>query len=124
MDKESIIDFLRGIIRAKNGLPKEDDIFQGLIHSVDDRERTKLTTRNIFRHTYMDLLSLKGGSEWSIMKDWAEDERHLFISENGERATAFIASMKKQQEPIPMTNISTTVNPVPQEEKKKGWLRR
>lgn len=124
MDKESIIDFLRGIIRAKNGLPKEDDIFQGLIHSVDDRERTKLTTRNIFRHTYMDLLALKGGSEWSIMKDWAEDERHLFISENGERATAFIASMKKQQEPIPMTNISTTVNPVPVEEKKKGWLRR
>jgi len=123
LDKESIIDFLRKLIRAKQGLSPEEDFFQGLIHAPDDRERTKLTTRNIYRHTYMDALAQYGGEEWQIMKYWAEDERHLFISQDGERALAFIASMKKQMEPIPQTMVTTNLQQVTQEEKKKGWLR-
>lgn len=126
VDWDKIGDRVRRLFRAKQGLPAEDDLFQGLIHTSDDRERTKLTTRNVYRHAYMNLLADIGGEEWKTAKLWAEEERHLFIAEEGERATAFInAISRKAQEQAP---VSITMQNQPQtppvEEKKKGWLHR
>lgn len=127
VDWKKISDRIRQLFRAKQGLPAEEDIFQGLIHTSDDRERTKLNNRNVYRHTYLDLLAKIGGEEWEVAGRIAEEERHLFISEEGERATAFIGAIaRKQQEQVPVTNITMQNQPPTQSEpeKKKGWLRR
>lgn len=125
VDWDKISNRVRQLFRAKQGLPAEDDLFQGLIHTGDDRERTKLTGRNVYRHTYLNLLKNMGGEEWVIAGEWGEQERHLFIAEEGERATAFINALaRKAQEQAPV-NITMQNQPQTQvEEKKKGWLRK
>jgi len=126
VDWKEISNRVRQLFRAKQGLPAEDDLFQGLIHTSDDRERTKLTTRNVYRHAYLNLLADVGGEEWKIARKWAEEERHLFIAEGGERATAFISAIaRKQQEQVPVTNITMQNQPTPPiKEEKKGWFHR
>lgn len=127
-DFNKVADRVRAIIRAKLGLPPEEDHFQGLIHTSDDRERTKLNTHNVYRHAYMDLLAKEGGEEWTLMKDWAEEERHLFISEDGQRATDFIGSLVKKKEQEGQVTTVNLTQPQPtamqQEVKKKGWFGR
>lgn len=126
VDWNKISDRVRQLFRAKQGLPAEDDVFQGLIHTTDDKERTKLTNRNVYRHNYHDVLSDVGGDEWEICGKIAIGERHLFIAEEGERATAFISALsRKAQEQAPV-NITMQNQPqTPQiEEKKKGWFRK
>lgn len=119
-------DWISKTVRAALGIEINEDKFQGLIHTQDDRERTKLTTRNVYRHSYMNLLALAGKEEWDLMGYWAEDERHLFISENGERATAFIQSIARKQEPqVPLTPITIQNQPSsPEKQEKKGLFRR
>lgn len=114
---------ITAIFRAKLGLTPEEDYFQGLIHTNDDRERTRLTTRNIYRQAYMILLSDCGGDEWSIVKNWAEQERHLFISEDGQRATDFIGALARKQEMIPVTNVTMQQAPEMQKQEKRGLFR-
>jgi hypothetical protein len=136
VDWSKIPDRIRQLVRGKQGLPLDDDLFQGLIHTTDDRERTRLSTRNVYRHAYMNLLAKIGGDgldgsdgdEWEAMRLWAEEERHLFIAEEGARAEAFINALaRKQQEQVPITNITMQNQPLgqqPQQEQKKGWLHR
>jgi hypothetical protein len=126
MDFEQQVKMLRAIIRAKLGLPPEDDHFQGLIHTTDDRERTKLNTHNVYRHAYMNLLAHEGGEEWTLMGKWAEEERHLFISEDGQRASDFISSLakkKEQEAQVTTVNVSQPQTPTTEAPKKKGWFR-
>ncbi len=115
-------------VRAALGLELNKDVYQGLIHTNDERERSKLTTRNVYRHNYLDLLTLVGGDEWEICHKVAEGERHLFISENGERATNFInAITRKQQEQQPtgpVTNVTLQNTPTAEKQEKKGLFRR
>jgi len=112
--------------RASQGLPLDDDKFMGLMNPQDLQERTKLIRRDIFRHDYMLALAKYGGEEWEQMRQWAESEEHLFISEEAERAMAFIATLGKQKEqletPISTVNVSQAQ---PQQEKKKKhfWQR-
>ncbi len=126
MDWNKLPERLRSIIRAKSGLPPEDDLFQGLIHTSDNRERTKLNTHNVYRHSYMNLLAIEGGEEWQLMGKWAEEERHLFISEDGQRATDFInaiARKKEQEQQVTNVTVAGQQQTQPQEPpKKKGWL--
>jgi hypothetical protein len=125
VDWDKLPERIRRIFRAKQGLPLDDDVYQGLMHTNDDRERTKLSLHNVYRHTYLDTLAKAGGEEWDICGKIAEEERHLFISEDGQRATDFInALVKKQQEQVPVTNITMQNQPPPEAEKKKGWFRR
>jgi hypothetical protein len=73
----------------------------------------------------MDLLAIEGGEEWALMRSWAEEERALFIAENGERATNFINSIaRKQEQPVPTTNITMQNTPTPEKQEKKGLFRR
>ncbi len=122
---DKILDRARKFFRAKLGLSLDDDVYQGLIHTNDNRERTRLTTHNVYRHAYMDILKEVGGEEFSLIGILAEEERHLFISEEGQRATDFIQSIAKKQEQQPVTNI-TMSNQQPGELKQenKGWFRR
>jgi hypothetical protein len=125
VDWDSLTDRIRKLVRAKSGLQLDDDVFQGLIRANDDRERTKLTTHNVYRHAFMDLLTNNSGEEWKIVKDWAEEERHLFISEDGQRATDFIMAIRrKQEEQVPVTNITMQNQPTQEPQKKKGWFHR
>lgn len=128
IDFNKVADRVRAIIRAKLGLPPEEDHFQGLIHTSDDRERTKLNTHNVYRHGYGNLLGKEGGEEWVTMGDWMSEERHLFISEDGQRATDFIGSLVKKKEQEGQVTTVNLTQPQPtamqQEVKKKGWFGR
>jgi Mn-dependent DtxR family transcriptional regulator len=120
-------DWLSRTVRAALGVEVDKDFYQGLMHTNDERERTKLSTRNVYRHNFLDLLTLKGGEEWEICHQQAEGERHLFIAENGERATNFINAMaRKQQEqqPVPTTSITMQNVPTPEKTEKKGFFHR
>lgn len=102
---EKIADPIRRIVRAAKGLPLDDDVYSGLIDVKDIKERTRVSTHNIYRHTYMRTLALEGGTEeWRILKDLAEMEDHYFISEEGEQ----------RKEAILMKRMTTdvTVQPV------------
>ena len=123
---DKFVNWLSKTVRAALGIDVNEDKFNGLIHTNDDRERTKLSLRNVYRHAFMDLIADAGGSEWTLMKTWAEEERHLFIAENGERAIAFINSIARKLEPQPTTNITMSQNPVPtaEHQEKKGLLKR
>jgi len=125
VDWDKIADRIRKIFRAKAGLALDDDIFQGLIRANDDRERTKLSTHNVYRHAYMDLLAKTGEEEWKIVEDWALEERHLFISEEGQRATDFIMAIRrKQEEQVPVTNITMQNQAAAQQQGKKHFWSR
>jgi hypothetical protein len=124
---DRFVEWLSKTVRAALGIEINEDKFQGLIHTNDDRERSKLTTRNVYRHAYMDLLASEGKEEWALMGVWAEEERHLFIAEDGERATNFISAMhRKEQEATPATSITVQGNvpPTPEKQEKKGLFRR
>lgn len=125
VDWGSLIDRVRGLIRAKQGLQPQEDYFQGLIDAKDSRERTRLSLHNIYRHNYLGLLSLAGGQEWEICATEASGEQHLFISQDGERANNFIMAKKKEEQPVPVTNI-TMQNQAQQQEpqQKKGLFHR
>jgi hypothetical protein len=106
-------------------LEEEENYFQGLIHTSDDRERTKLNTHNVYRHAYMNLLAKEGGEEWELMGKWAEEERHLFISEDGQRATDFITSLAKKKEQdaqVTTVNVQQPQQGMQEPPKKKGWF--
>jgi hypothetical protein len=110
--------------RASQGLPLDDDRFMGLMNPQDLQERTKLTRRDIFRHDYLLALAEYGGSEWAQCKQWAESEEHLFISENEERAMAFIqtlGSQKQPQEPSVATVNVSQAQTQPEQKKKGRW---
>jgi hypothetical protein len=128
VDWSKIPDRIRQLVRGKQGLPLDDDLFQGLIHTTDDRERTRLTERNIYRHAAMDMLAEYGGEAFECFRTLAEEERHLFIAQEGLRAEAFINALaRKQQEQVPVTNITMQNQPPGQQqpqEQKKGWLHR
>ncbi len=121
-----IAERIRKLFRAKAGLPLDDDVYQGLIHASDDRERTKLSNRNVYRHNYLELLTLVGGEEWGIAHMIAEGERHLFISEDGQRATDFISFLakKRAEEQQPTANVTIQTGQPQEPEKKKGWFKR
>lgn len=123
VDWDRLSDKIRRLIRAKQGLQLDEDYFQGLIDAKDSRERTKLTMRNIYRHNYLQVLADVGGEEWAICGRIANGEQHLFISEEGERATTFIMAKKREEQPIPTTNITMQNQPAqPEQPKKKGWF--
>ena len=129
---DETIDLIRKIMRAKQGLPPEDDIFSGLIHIDDVRERTRLDEYNVYSHAYMRLLSDVGGDEWEIMKKMADMEDPYFISLDGEQRKEAIL-MKRANTAMDTQNLNInlpTTNPAAiQEEKeaqgppaKKSWL--
>lgn len=124
VDWKEISERLRRLVRAKQGLQIDEDYFQGLIDAKDPRERTRLSLHNIYRHNYLLLLNDEGGEEWQVCGKIAYGEEHLFISENGERATAFIMAKKREEQPVPVTNITMQNQPTPEPEKKKGLFRR
>lgn len=77
---------LKNLMRGMQGLPPEgEDQFSGMINVKDIRERTRLNLHQIYSHAYM---RLAGAFYPDIMKDWvtvAEEEEHLFISQDGEQ---------------------------------------
>ena len=125
---DSVTEFIRKLKRAMQGLSADEDVFSGLLNVKDIRERTRLDTRNVYRHNYMRMLAANGGEEWKIMEDWADMEEHLFISENGEeRREAILMTRAKVEQTSPLTlnlpQMSTQVQEPPkQEEKKKGGI--
>jgi hypothetical protein len=123
---DSVTELIRKLKRAMQGLSADEDVFSGLLNVKDIRERTRIDTRNVYRHTYMRMLADNGGEEWTIMKDWAVMEEHLFISENGEeRREAILMTRAKVEQTSPLTlNLpqigAQTQEPPKQEEKKKS----
>lgn len=130
MEESELVDWntlpekIRRLMRSISGLQVDEDYFQGLIDAKDSRERTRLGLHNIYRHNYLMLLNSAGGEEWEVCGKIADGEQHLFISEDGERATAFILAKKKEEQPVPVTNITMQNQPPQELEKKKGWLHR
>lgn len=123
----NIAEEIRLYRRASQGLSLDDDRFMGLMNPQDLRERTKLTRRDIFRHDYMEALSFYGGEEWSQMAQWWSSESHRFISEDAERAMAFIATLGKPQQPAEPSVATVNVSQATQQqlpEKKKHWWSR
>lgn len=80
----------------------------------------------MYRHGYGDLLASEGGYEWTTMGDWMSEERHLFISEDGQRATDFIGSLAKKKEQEAQVTTVNVQQPQqglqPEPPKKKGWF--
>lgn len=124
---DKFVNWLSKTVRAALGIDVNEDKFNGLIHTNDDKERTVLPgLRHIYRQDFMDLLEHAGGDEWALMGWWASDERKLLISLNGERAMAFIQSIARKLEPQPTTNITMQNAPTPtaEHQEKKGLFRR
>ena len=123
---DTVTELIRKLKRAMQGLSADEDVFSGLLNVKDIRERTRIDTRNVYRHTYMRMLANNGGEEWKIMEDWAVMEEHLFISENGEeRREAILMTRAKVEQTSPLTlNLpqlsQQTAEPPKTEEKKKG----
>jgi hypothetical protein len=129
---DNIIDLIRKIIRAKQGLPTEDDIFSGLIQIKDIRERTRLQEHDVYGHSYMRLLSDLGGDEWEIMLKMANMEDPYFISLDGEQRKEAIlmtrarttSDMQNLNINLPVTNPTAIQEqqPRPAPPQKKSWI--
>lgn len=125
---DEVVELVRKLKRASQGLSLDEDAFQGLINIKDIRERTRLGERNIYRHSYMRLLAKYGGEEWEIMEAWAIMEEHLFIAQDGEQRREAIQMLaRKQEQPNVAISMAQpqpqTIEPKP-EEKKKGLFHR
>ncbi len=127
-----VVDLIRKIKRASQGLPAEDDIFSGLIHIDDIRERTRLPEHDVAGHSYMRLLSDIGGDEWAIMAQIAEMEDPYFISLDGEqRKEAILMKRANTAQDTQNLNInlpSTSPEAIKEEKQaqnpppKKSWI--
>lgn len=131
---DATIDLIRKIIRAKNGLPVDDDVFNGLIQVKDIRERTRLQEHDIYGHSFMRLLAEEGGEEWAIMAAMADMEDPYFISLDGEQRKEAIllsrartgADMQNLNINLPNTNPNTLGQEPPDQAQaqhsKKSWI--
>ena len=118
---------LKNLFRGMQGLPPEgDDMFSGMIEVKDIRERTRVTTHEAYAHAYMRILKDKGGEEWAIMEDIAQQEDKYFIAIDGEQRKEAILMQRAKTEvrlpgqPLALQPVDTT-KPLEgkQEEKKK-----
>lgn len=129
MKLQEIPEFIRKLVRARMGLPAEDDPFFGLIKVNDPRERARLSEHDMYGHSLMRLAA----SEYDELEIWgkiADMEDAYSISIDGEqRKEAILMQTARKPEPSSLTIQMPTVDTKPQEQqqqqtKKKGWLRR
>ena len=111
------------LIRAAKGLPLEEDLFSGLLNVKDIRERTRISSPELYAHSYMRLLKNVGGDEWQIMEDVANMEDHYYISLDGEQRKEAILMTKAKTElqvaqPLAIQMPETKPLEKPKEEKK------
>lgn len=106
---------LKNIMRGLEGLPPEEDQFSSLLHINDDRERTRLSIHNIYRHSYMELLNdfgkqraemLGGLNSFKGFGQWAEGENIYFISQEGEGRKEAILFKRESQQPQNQLTVS------------------
>jgi hypothetical protein len=128
---EEIAERIRILFRAKAGLRADEDQFSGLLNVKDRRERTRLSTRDVYGHSILMLLAEMYPFELAVCGSMAAQEDAYFISEEGEgRREALLAKYQTSQAvPGQVTNIALPqVITRPEEQnkppEKKGWFHR
>lgn len=118
---------LRRFKRAMQGLNLDDkDIIQMFVDIEDIKQRTRINTYDIYRHTFMRILSQIGGDEWKICDLIADIEDRYFISKDGRSREEAILMMKAKNE-VPTQNIQTSLSlpeVLPNKEPKKHFWSR
>lgn len=126
---QEIAEVIRLLKRAGAGLPLDEP--QTITDFADARERTRLTEKNVYRHSAMKAIS----EVYPFLNTFdviAEEEKHHFVSEDGEQRKEEILIRRPTSESnvsLTMPQIATAPVQVPQqtapvEQKKKHFWSR
>lgn len=72
-------ELIRVLQRAMKGLPAEDDVFLGLIDPENIKERTRLSSMEVYSHSAMRVIAAKW-KEFDLFGELADIEDHYLIS--------------------------------------------
>lgn len=128
LDKDDmyIFEFLRVLVRAKQGLSlTEQDIMTFLVNAKDHRERTRLKEHDVYCHSGWEFLAGIYPKTFGFLVGLAELENIYFISLDGlQRQEAILMTKAKsatQTTPLTIENIQGQPPPeAAQQQEHKG----